>query len=78
MDIAYCGITCTTTFNRISFPAFDTNFSFQPSNFELTIAIIQANISFLEQPQLDGIPKYFLVFSISGTLISELKFRLKF
>lgn len=77
IDMAYSGSACTTVFSKIFFPPLEIKSSFHPASFALTRPRIQANISFLKTPQLDGIPKYLPIFGSIGTLSSLVRFYFK-
>ena len=53
------GIAWATVLIRISFPAFDNNFSFHPINFLANLALISLKEFFLFLPTNESKPKYF-------------------
>jgi len=57
--IQYVGISWITVFIKISLPAWDKNFSFQPSTFFRTRLWIPSKVLILDRPTKAGKPKYF-------------------
>ena len=73
--LVYIGIACATTFIKISLPAFDSNFSFQPASFLDNFSLISLKVFFLFLPTNDGNLRYFscclITYALNLDLISS-------
>ena len=65
--IAKAGIACVTALIRISFPAWESSFSFHPFSLLHTLSFIWEKLIILFCPTKEGSPKYFSYCFMTGT-----------
>ena len=66
-DMVYVGITCITALIRISWPTWESNFSFHPFNFFQILSFIKLKDFFLSRPTREGSLKYCSYYCRAGT-----------
>ena len=64
--IRYVGIARTTTLIKISLPAWDKSFSFQPWNFLHAFSLMKLKLAFFLHPTKEGKPSIFCIVWLPG------------